>query len=368
MLRFLTFVIILFIFAFAADVNAQPLVKDARNAFAKYIRSHDKKDLELAKKSIDDAFKTSKDSNSFKVNLNRALIYSTLAVADLGIIKDSKTDPTYEALFSLKRLNNPKMIPDFEEDIDFIKSQLSKAYLNDINSHLAMNNYEEAVFAFQMVDSLSGSKKSINHNIALLNYRIGNTETAVNYFKDLAENSANPQYYLLLVNIYESAGKENAAISTAENALSKFPDNKNLLFYVINHYSAKRDYKKVTELIPKALKLDEFDIDLNYLAGFSSENIGDFKRAEEYYEKVLNSDANNYDANYALGLLYLRLFTLDINKENLLHKSKQFLEYALEIDPNQIKTLQSLALLYSYSGDEIQLRKINTKINQLKLN
>ncbi|MEO8795857.1 MAG: tetratricopeptide repeat protein [Daejeonella sp.] len=368
MIRFLTSVSFLFIFAFAADVNAQPLVKDARNAFAKFNRSHDKKDLELAKKSIDDAFKTSKDSSSFKVNLNRALIYSALAVADSGVINDPKTDATHKALFSLQKLNNPKMIPDFQEDIDFIKSQLSKAYLNDINSHLASNNYEEAVTAFEMVDSLSGNKKSINHNIALLNYRIGNTETAVSYFKNLAENSSQPQYYLLLINIYESAGRETAAINTAENALTKFPENKDLLFYVINFYNAQRDYKKVSELIPRALKLEEFDIDLNYLAGFSFENIGQYQRAEEYYEKVLNSDPNNYDANYALGLLYLRIYALEGKKENLLHKSKQYLQFALEIDPNQIKTLQSLALLYSYNGDENQLRKINTKINQLKLN
>jgi Tfp pilus assembly protein PilF len=46
----------------------------------------------------------------------------------------------------------------------------------------------------------------------------------------------------------------------------------------------------------------------------------------------------------------------------------QHLSKANEIDPNQLKTLQSLAILYQYVGDEVQLQRVNNKINQLKLN
>ena len=121
-------------------------------------------------------------------------------------------------------------------------------------------------------------------------------------------------------------------------------------------------------LLPNALKIDEHNLAINYLAGFSYEMIGDFAKAEEYYEKVLNSDPNNFDANYALGLLYLNLYSKDQDKKQFMYTALRHLSKAYEIDQNQLKTLQSLAILYEYSGDLIELKRVNNKINQLKLN
>ncbi|MBC7916086.1 MAG: tetratricopeptide repeat protein [Pyrinomonadaceae bacterium] len=366
--RILTIGVFLLLSFLTLEIQAQTLIKEATNSFAKYTRSHDLKDLETARKQIDEAYKTPKDSSFFKNNLTRSLIYSTLAAVDSNRKFEYKIDPARQALTCLHKLDNSKFRSDFIKEIEYIKSQLSKSFLYDARVYLFNYDHSGAVDAFKKVDSLTGKNTSINHNIALLHQRIGNTRQSVEYYQQLIKDSPDADYFLMLSYLYEQMGEEQAALQIAQQGRLKFPENKDLLFYELNYFADNKKFDKVLELVSVALKLDEFNPDLNYLAGFSFESMGEYQRAEEYYERVLNTSPNNYDANYALGLLYLQTYAMKSKKKELLFRAKQYLLIAMEIDPNQLKTLQSLSLLYKYNGDENQLRKINSKINQLKLN
>ena len=365
-----TFLIVIWVLLsfLSFGVKGQTLIKEATNSFAKYTQSHDLKDLETARQKIDEAYKTSKDSSTFKNILTRGLIYSTLAAVDSNRKLDYKMDPARQALTCLQQLDSSKFRSDFKKEIEYIKSQLSKSFLYDAQVFLSNYDYTEAVYSFRKIDSLTGKNTSINHNIALLHQRIGNTRQAIEYYQQLVNDSPDSDYFLLLTFLYEQMGEEQSAIQIAQQGRLKFPENKDLLFYELNFFADKKKFDKVIELVQVALKLDEYNADLNYLAGFSFESIGEYSRAEEYYEKVLNTNPNNYDANYALGLLYLQTYAMKPKKKELLFRAKQFLLTAMEIDPNQLKTLQSLSILYKYNGDENQFKKINNKINQLKLN
>ena len=349
-------------------VQGQTLIKEATNSFAKYTQSHDLKDLETARQQTDEAYKTSKDSSSIKNILTRSLIYSTLAAVDSNRILDYKIDPARQALTCLQKLDNSKFRSNYIKEIEYVKFQLSRSFLYDAKVYLSNYDHSDAVDAFKKIDSLTGKNTSINHNIALLHQRIGNTRQAIEYYQELINDSPNSDYFLLLTFLYEQMGEEQSAIQIAQQGRLKFPENKDLLFYELNFFVDKKRFDKILELVQVALKLDEYNPDLNYLAGFSFESMGEYPRAEEYYEKVLNTNPNNYDANYALGLLYLQTYAMKPKKKELLFRAKQFLLTAMEIDPNQLKTLQSLSILYKYNGDENQFKKINNKINQLKLN
>src|SRR5699024_9682008 len=61
---------------------AQSAYKESSNSFARYTQSGDMKNLQEAKKQIDKAYKTKRDSASTRVNIMRALIYSSLAYID----------------------------------------------------------------------------------------------------------------------------------------------------------------------------------------------------------------------------------------------------------------------------------------------
>jgi tetratricopeptide (TPR) repeat protein len=95
---------------------------------------------------------------------------------------------------------------------------------------------------------------------------------------------------------------------------------------------------------------------------------GNNLKAEESYKAILNINPNNYEGNYALGLLYLNIYLKDMSQNNQLYVSKYYLSKANEIDPNELKSLTSLSILYKHTGDINELQKINKRINQLKLN
>lgn len=354
--------------SFTFVVKAQNPTKEAMNAFAHFTKTQDIKQLETARKNIDEAFKTQKDSLSQRNNLIRAMIYSALAVVDSQRNFNYIKDPLPEASYSFSKLNNDKFNAEHEPELEFIKNQLARGYLFEATNALKYSNFEEAVNAFSKVDTLSPGDLRIAHNLAVLYEKLGYPDKAIVYYKKLIEKKPEPAYYFSLSELYNLRRNETLALETLQQGRSAFPKDKDLVFKEINYFAEKQDYTTVISLLPNAIKLDEYSIPLNFLAGFSYEVVGDISKAEEHYEKVLNLDPNNYDGNYALGLLYLNSYVKKQDKKQFMYTALHHLSKANEIDPNQLKTLQSLAILYQYSGDEIQLQRVNNKINQIKLN
>ncbi|NEU07056.1 hypothetical protein GZH53_01915 [Flavihumibacter sp. R14] len=362
--------ILLLLFTLLGDYSAwaQSPTKEAMNAFAHFTKTRDSKQLEIARKNIDEAYQTAKDSLSPKNNLIRAMIYSALAVIDSNRNLTYKKDPLEESSFSLNQLKNEKFLTEHEAEIEFVRNQLASGYLREGNNALAYSNFDAAANAFTKVDTLAPGILQVAHNLAIIYEKLGYPRKALIYYNRLIEDKPEPAYYFNLSELYTLLRNDSLALEVLRKGRGKFPEDRDLVFKEINYYAEKQEYKLVIDLLPNALKLDETSIPLNYLAGFSYDVIGNKAKAEEHYEKVLNSDPNNYDANYALGLLYLNSYVRNQKKRQLMYTALSHLTKANEIDPNQLKTLQSLAILYQYSGDEIQLQRVNSKINQLKLN
>jgi tetratricopeptide (TPR) repeat protein len=368
MKRTASFLFLLFGLFGCYSAQAQSPTKEAMNAFAHFTKTQDIKHLEAARKNIDDGYKSAKDSLSPRNNLIRAMVYSALAVVDSNRNFTYKKDPLEEASHSLKQLTSDKFTLEHEAEIEFIKNQLSRGYLNEATNALAYSNFEAAAEAFTKVDTLAPGNLHITHNLALIYEKLGYPRKAVTYYKKLIAERPEPAYYFSLSELYSLLRNEDLALEILRKGRSKFPQDKDLVFKEINHYAEKQEYTAVIELLPNAIQLDEGSIPLNFLAGFSYEVTGNMAKAEEHYEKVLNSDPNNYDANYALGLLHLNLYVKNKDKKQFMYTALNYLSKANEIDPNQLKTLQSLAILYQYSGDGIQLQRVNNRINQIKLN
>ena len=356
-------------FLFIAPLRAQTVItKDAMNSFAKYTGSKDIKDLEAARKLIDDGYKTKSDSNAFKNNLIRSLVYSTLAYADSNLRLKYPKDPVDIALNSLKFVISSKSASDAVEEIGYINSKLKHAYLYRANTSFKERRFNEALKYFTILDTLEKDNYSITHNLALLHQELGNYERSSSYYSKLILQKPKPEYSLVLSSLYESMGNEDNAVKVLKSGSDAFPDNRDLVYKLINLLANRNDYVEIAKFVERGLKLDEFNINLNYLAGFANEMTGNIIKAEEYYKAVLNINPNNYEGNYALGLLYLNLYLKDTSKSNMMYISKYYLSKANEIDPNELKSLTSLSILYKHTGDKSELQKINNRINQLKLN
>src|SRR5690606_21212159 len=90
--------------------------------------------------------------------------------------------------------------------------------------------------------------------------------------------------------------------------------------------------------------------------------------AKKYYERVISLDANNFEGNLELGLLYLKEYIADPNNVDVQNKAQEYLLKANQIQPSEVNTLKSLAVLYEQSGNVVQQERVNNILNQLTIN
>lgn len=353
-----------------SHVIAQSNLKEGNNNFARYTKSKDFKHLEAARKFADESFKTKRDSTNFRNVLLRGLVYSTLAVVDSNRTQKYTTDPADVALWTLKRLSNKSVDFEVAPQIDYIRRSLAKAYLIKANRAVAEANYEEAFRQYSRVDSISGNTIDVKHNLAVLSSKTGNEEDAINRYKTFTAQSetSSPTYILELANLYKDKGDSREMLNTLLTGRQQFPENKEILFTLINTYMANESYAAVVPLIDEAIAHEPENVGLNYIAGYANEMENHYDVAKKYYERVIGLDANNFEGNLELGLLYLKEYIAQPDDDEVQRKAQEHLLKANQIQPSEVNTLKSLAVLYDRSGDVIQLERVNNILNQLTIN
>jgi tetratricopeptide (TPR) repeat protein len=355
----------LFIYNGQTLLFGQSNLKEGSNNFALYTKSGDFKNLEAAKKFSDEAYKTTKDSSTYKNNLLRSLVYSSLAVADSNRKLKYSKDPIEEAIFSLDKLKDANLNFENENQLLYIRRKIAHAY--EIKATRAMNNndYQSAFDNFVLVDSFSKGEISVKQNLAALSDKLGKKDLALKYYKEFManQNQLNPQYFLILSRLYSETNNNNEAINTLASGLDLYPKNKDILFTIINLYADNGVYDAIVPIIDDAIELDPQNIELNYLAGYANEVAGNKKLAEVYYKKVIALDQNNYNANFELGFLYLKDF-LNNSKPESKDLAQVYLLKANEINPSATNALKALAILFKKAGDTFQYERVQNQLNK----
>src|SRR5690554_474570 len=364
------YLIFLLLFISQEAVYAQSDEKEGSNNFAMYTKSGDFTLLEKARKFSDNAYKDHRDSTTYKNNLLRALVYSSLAVADSNRKLKYTKDPIEEAKFALSKLNDNQLNYENEAQIVHVYRKLSNAYLILGKRALNNNKLQEAYNHFKEVDAFSKSGINVKHNLSVLSSRLDKSEEAVNYYEDYLKdlNKLSPENVLILADLYSKASNPAEQLNTLLDGLDIFPNNKDILFETMNIYADNGSYDAVIPLISVAYKLDPENIELNYLAGYANEITGNRKLAAQYYENVIKLDDNNYDGNYELGLLFLKDYINDTSKSENFNQAEKYLLKANEIDPNSVNALKSLAILYEMSANTIQYERVKNQLNQNTFN
>jgi len=354
----------------ALPVFAQSNLKEGNNNFAMYTKSNDMKHLEAARKFSDEAFKTKRDSTSYRNILLRGLVYSTLAAVDSNRTQKYTRDPNDIALSALRRLSNRSLTADYGPEINYIRHSLAKAHLIKANRAVADANYEEAFHQYLKVDSIGRSSIDVQHNLAILSAKIGTTDDAIKRYEGFMKDpeTSSPAYVLQLASLYEKKEDQRQMLNTLLAGRQQFPENKEILFTLINTYLANEAYDAIVPLVDEALSHEPENVNLNYIAGYANEMEGNDAVAKKLYEKVIRLDANNFEGNLELGLLYLKEYAANPDDEERQRKAQEHLLKANQIKPSEVKTLKSLAVLYDQSGDILQLERVNNILNQLTIN
>jgi tetratricopeptide (TPR) repeat protein len=355
----------LFIYNGQTLLFGQSNLKEGTNNFALFTKSGDIKKLETARKFIDDAYKTPKDSMAYKNNLVRSLVYSSLAVADSNRKLKYNKDPIDEAKFSLSKLKDKNLNFENESQILYIRRKITLAHQINANRAMKNNDYQLAFDNYLQVDSFSHDEVVVKHNLAALSEKLGKKELAVKYYKEFMErqNQLKAENFLTMSRLYAEAGDNNEEMNTLLDGLDIFPKNKDILFRIINLYSDKGAYDAVVPLIEEAIALDPEKVELNYLAGYAYEVTGNKKKAEYFYKKVIALDENNYSGNFELGLIYLKDF-LNNPKKEYEELAQVYLLKANEIDPSAVNALKALAVLFQKAGNTFQYERVQNQLNK----
>src|SRR5690606_19437567 len=83
-----------------------------------------------------------------------------------------------------------------------------------------------------------------------------------------------PEYFLELADIYRKLGDKQAELNTLQTARTMFPENKPVLMNLIQVFAKNNEYKAIVPIIDEAIKYEPENIELNYLAGFANETVG----------------------------------------------------------------------------------------------
>ena len=352
----------------STTVVAQSNYKESSNSFARYTKKGDFKELENAKKFIDAAYKTKRDSSSFKNNLMRAMVYSSLAYADsTRKIKGDKDhiEVTKDALSRIRKRDLDRS----ENEVKYINQNLIAAYIYKANKEIEKKEFENAYKSFLEVEHLGSSSEDVLRNLAFLSAEAGKTTEAINYYKKLiVSTKVEPLTYISLAKLYKANKDNQSYLSTLQKARELYPTDKTILFLLIDAFAQNKTYQAITPIIDEALKYEPENSELYYLAGFANENVGNIAAAKKYYGKILELDDNDYDANLALGLIYLNEFLSNVNDLEAQYSAQDYLLKANGIKPYAENALKGLALFYEKAEDQEQLDRVNTLLNQISNN
>lgn len=339
--------------------------KEGSNSLARYMQSNHVKDLEAAKKFTDAGYKTRRDSSSTRNNVLRAMIYSSLAYADSTRKIKSDKDHILVAKDAVTKLR-PKDKESYSNELNYVTQNLTAAYIYKANQELAAQKFEDAYQSYLEINKLGTNTPAVIYNLAQLASRAGKLDEAITYQKQIvADTDVNAEQYLELADLYKRKNDMQAYLSTLETARSKYLDNKQILFQLIEIYGENKSYAAIVPIVDQALQMEPENTSLLYLAGYANENEGNTGRAKTYYQRLNEIDNNNYSANLALGLIFLNDFLKDSDDMESQYNAHNYLLRANEIKPHDISALKGLAMFYKTAGDDSQLDRVNFLLNQI---
>lgn len=349
-----------------SPASAQSSFKESNNHFARYTHDGKLNHLVEAKKHIDKTYENKRDARSSRVNILRAMIYSSMAYADSTRTVTYEEDPIDVTLASVEKIRDRDK-SDMQGELSFIFQNLASAHIYAAEKAMEKEDFESAYIHFKEVNKINANDIDILNNLALLAYQAGKYDEAIGYFNSIIRKGEyGIEHYLQLAKAYNHLNDEEAELKTLEKAERDLPGNKEVVLKLVDIYRKNENYKALSGIITKAISMEPESTSLNYMAGFAFENLNNITEAEKYYNRVIQLEENNYEGNLALGLIKLKTYLNDNSDENAQEEAQHYLLRANEIKPYATNALQSLAVLYENTGDESQLDRVNLLLNQIE--
>jgi len=362
-------ILLLFILLFTAPIafGQTEALKSVVNNLAFYKLKKDMKYLGGAKKSVDSLIKTHKDSADVTKSMYKAVVYSSIAYID-SLNKLKLPANFFETTCQyVDKLAANKKIYKYQAEIDYSKRCLANVYLRQGFAYMRIYDYNNALQVFNKAKKYAPDFKEINAYIAYSNNRIGNLTDAAKYYTALLKtDSTKAEYIEAAANTYKAIGDTAKALQVLQKGRKHLPGDKFLTLEEANIYNNQKDYHSLEPLLPQLLDENPNNADVAFIAANCYDHLNKFDKAESLYLRAVELNGSVYDPVYNLGILYFKESLLKHGDDSAkdIARAGQWLEKANEITPNDVKCLELLQLVYTQTGNQDQITRIN---NQLKL-
>lgn len=241
----------------------------------------------------------------------------------------------------IKSRNFKKAIEELEKnkfrDVDYYLL-LAEAYEGIGDREKAEIYFEEARF----LDTELRSKNYLQRGITLAsmkNFKAAEREL----LKSLELNPFDRKVYVELYKLYRNTNSKRNMVKALENAITVDPYFKFPYVELAKYYSLIRNHRKAAEVLKRGIELIG-SADLHYELGRVYAEWGKLEEAKEELKEACRLDYRNVDYRQ-------KLIEVMVNDEDY-EGALQVLYNTLEIYPNAVFLIQSLAAVYDMLGNE----------------
>ncbi len=175
--------------------------------------------------------------------------------------------------------------------------------------------------------------------------------------KAITIDSKNSLYLRTLSDIYFATGKLKNCQEALNKACEMNPGDAEAVLKLAELHYYLKDYKKTFEFADNALKIDKLNAKADFIKGMAYKDMGDTAKAVRSFQISVEKDQEYFHAYMQLGLMYSV-------KHNPL--AVDYFNNALNINPQSIEALYSLALFYQENNQYNKAIEKYTSILQLE--
>lgn len=358
---------ILALFTTSVAFGQSEALKTVVNNLAFYKQKGDLKFLSSAKKSADSLVVTKKDSADLEKNVYRIIVNSSILYTDsLNTLGQPETFLDQTAALYDKFAERSKIYK-YQPEMDYAKRCIANVYIRKGFALTKNNDFKNAAEAFQKAKKYAPAHKQINAYIAYANNKLGNLQDAAKYYSNLINTDSTKLEYLETASaIYKSLGDTAKALEIVKKGRRLLPQNKQLLHDEANIYNNKRDYKALEPLLVPLIENNATNPEITFVAANCYDNLNQYDKAESLYLRTIELNVSAYEPVFNLGLLYFKKSTLKNNNDDKnITSAILWLEKANEMAPTDKKCLELLQLAYTKTGNQNQLERVNSRLEQL---
>lgn len=327
-----------------------------------------------AKDYIDQAAANETTMNSGKTLFYKGKIYigSMMAYAtDTVYMKENLEKNLNTGIESLKRAYADKK---FKEEVSSFVGQYIFQFNMGASQMFNEKKYLEAGGFYEMAykfNDILGKVDSTSLYNAGISYQAGGKyEEAAEKFKKLAEIGYKPgeSYANAITNLTEAKKMDDVKV-LIEEAIKKYPNDKDVLIAGVNYYFNINDMNSAQALLDKAVQQDPNNHVLLYNIGTITLGQGNFDKAESSLKRAIEIKPDYMDAYYQLGAVYINKYgamvkqmdelkttdprykQLETESNETIKKSIEPLEKYLAKNPNDKETLLNMVKIYRSVGN-----------------